>query len=315
MPSRLPGAEVEPYSPVALDAAQGARLAVTTVRLGGSTAVVRHPLRRSSTRATVLLHGAAGSWTTWTPMLRVAADSGSPLAEPVLFDLPGWGDAILAKDSPATVETICDLVTLALDELGYSEWDLVGHSMGGFIALHLAATRPDAVRSVSLVSPTAYSVIESVSGTVRGAARIPAFTGLLRAMRVMAPIDAPVRALVRFLGRTGALRVFAAPLLRHPFAVDRSAIVALGNELRPRAFVAATEVARDYPADATWSRITCPVAAMKGDRDAFVSDYDFERLAAAIPQLRASVILDCAHFGNIERPTETLAALGLIAPV
>ena len=300
------------YSPVALDSAQGARLAVTTVRFGGSTTVVRHPLSRGSGRATVLLHGAAGSWTTWTPMLRVAADAGAPLAEPVLFDLPGWGDALLARDTAATVDTICDLVSKALDELGYTEWDLVGHSMGGFIALHLAATRPQAVRSVALVSPTAYSVIESVTGTVRGAARIPAFTGLLRAMRVMAPIDAPVRALVRFLGRTGVLRVFAAPLLRHPFGVDRSAIVALGNELRPRAFVAATEVARDYPADATWSGITCPVTAMKGDRDAFVSDYDLERLAAAIPQLRATVIPDCAHFGNIERPAETLEALGLI---
>jgi pimeloyl-ACP methyl ester carboxylesterase len=130
----------------------------------------------------------------------------------------------------------------------------------------------------------------------------------------MAPIDAPVRALVRFLGRTGALRVFAAPLLRHPFAVDRSAIVALGNELRPRAFVAATEVALAYPADAIWSRITCPVSAMKGDRDAFVSGYDFERLAIAIPQLRTTVISDCAHFGNIERPAETLAALRPTVP-
>jgi len=247
-------------------------------------------------------------------MLRVVADAGSPFTEPVLFDLPGWGEAVLARDSPATVETICDLVTAALDELGFTEWDLVGHSMGGFIALHLAATRPDAVRSVALVSPTAYSVIESVSGTVGGPARIPAFTGLLRAMRVMAPIDAPVRALVRFLGRTGALRVFAAPLLRHPCAVDRTAIVALGRELRPRAFVAATEVARDYPADATWSRITCPVTATKGDRDAFVSDYDFERLAAVIPHLRATVIPDCAHFGNIERPAETLAALRSSVP-
>ena len=301
------------YAPLPLTNTTPLALTVTTVTdRDGSTVVVRHPLVRASRRATVLLHGAAGSWTTWTPMLETAAALGSPLPEPVLFDLPGFGEAVLAADSPATVETICALVTDALSRLGYTHWDLIGHSMGGFIALHLAGTRRQA-RSVALVSPTAYSVIDAVPHPLRRPRRIPAFNNLLVPMRVMARIDRPVRALVRWLGRTGALRVFAAPLVRHPFAVDRSVIEALGRELRPRPFIAATEVARGYRADAYWSRITCPVSAMKGDRDAFVSAYDFVRLAEVIPHIRRTIVEDCGHFGNIERPGETLSALGLVA--
>jgi len=300
------------YSPLGLGGTLSAAFTVSTiVDSDGSTVVVQHPEQRGSRRATVFLHGAAGSWTTWTPMLRTASALGHPVSEPVLFDLPGWGEAVLSPDSPATVETICDLVSEALFALGYTQWDLVGHSMGGFIALHLAGTRRQ-VSSAALVSPTAYSVIEAVPHPFRAPRRIPAFDGLLVAMRILAPVDRPVRALVRFLGRTGLLRVFAAPLLRHPFAVDSSVITALGRELRPRAFVAATEVTRGYRADAYWSRITCPVAAMKGDRDAFVSDYDLEQLGEVIPHIRRTIVEDCGHFGNIERPVETLQALGLI---
>jgi len=303
------------YAPLGLGGTLSAAFTVTTVTdRDGSSVVVRHPARRGSRRATVFLHGAAGSWTTWTPMLRKASVLGSPIAEPVLFDLPGWGEAVLARDSAATVETICELVTTALVQLGYTSWDLVGHSMGGFIALHLAGTRVQ-VESAALVSPTAYSVIAAVPHPFRAPRRIPAFDGLLVAMRILARVDTPVRALVRFLGRTGLLRVFAAPLLRHPFAVDGSVITALGRELRPRAFVAATEVTRDYRADAYWSRIGCPVSAMKGDRDAFVADYDLEQLAEVIPQIRRTIVTDCGHFGNIERPEETLRALGLLPPI
>jgi len=298
------------YVPLPLDHRIDAAVTTVTDR-DGSTVVVRHPTVRGARRATVLLHGAAGSWTTWTPMLETAATLGSPLPEPVLFDLPGWGDAVLSPDSAATVETICTLVTDALSRLGYTQWDLIGHSMGGFIALHLASTRRQ-VKSVSLVSPTAYSVIEAVPHPLRRPRRIPAFNNLLVPMRVMARIDRPVRALVRLLGRSGLLRVFAAPLLRHPFAVDRSVIVALGSELRPRAFVAATEVTRGYRADAYWSRITCPVRSMKGDRDAFVSSYDFVRLAEVIPHIQRTIVEDCGHFGNLERPAETLQSLGLL---
>jgi len=300
------------YSPVPLttDAASFGLVSTRVTRLSDTT-VARHPATRTGTRATVMLHGAAGTWTTWTPMLTIAAAAGSPIREPVLFDLPGWGDATSATPQQATNESICALVIETLDQLGYTEWDLVGHSMGGFIALHIASLRPEAVTSLHLLSPTAHAVIEAVEHPFAPPRRIPAFVGLMFAMRALSPVDRAARGLVRFLGRTGLLRVFVTPLFRHTLRVDRSVIRALGTQLQPRAFVAATEAARGYDADRHWAGITCPVYATRGERDAFTAAYDLERLAALLPQLRATIIPDCGHFGNVERPTETLAALAL----
>ena len=40
--------------------------------------------------ATILLHGAAGSWTTWRPLIAaLAAEAGGPVPDLVVPDLPG----------------------------------------------------------------------------------------------------------------------------------------------------------------------------------------------------------------------------------
>jgi pimeloyl-ACP methyl ester carboxylesterase len=274
-------------------------LVVTTVSDRGSTAVARHLPRRTSTRATILLHGAAGSWTTWTPLL----ESGL-IANPVVLDLPGWGESTLAEG--ATIDDICEIVKAAAEQLGYTEWDVIGHSMGGFIALHMAAIWPGNVLSIGLVSPTLWSVIESVEHPVRNFTTLPGFTMLWRVMRLMRS-----GAIVRFARRAGILRLAVFPLFRHPWRVPRSVFDALAREVRPAAFSAAAEITRGYDADASWARIQCPIFALKGDRDVFVKPSDFDRLLAVQPDARLTVIDDCGHFATVERPREALSALGL----
>lgn len=271
-------------------------LETTTV---GAT-VVRHRPRRS-TRATVLLHGAAGSWTTWTPVLQ-AGD----VPEPVLVDLPGWGDAGLTP--PPTVDAACDAVVRALEHLGYTEWDVVGHSLGGFLALHLAAAHPRRVRSVTLVSGTTWSVIESVSHPVAGLFALPGFTGLWRVMQALAALGPVGRGLVAGLARARLLRAAVFPLFRHPFRVPASVVDSLAREVRPVAFAAAAALAKGYPADELWAAIGCPVTALKGDRDVFVRDDDLERLRAVVPHARTIVVPDCGHFATVEHPHAVLAA-------
>lgn len=272
----------------------------------GST-VARHG-RPTSGRATVFLHGAAGSWTTWTPVLLAARDSGVVLHDPVLFDLPGWGDGELAEGA-RTIDAVSDLVSAALEQLGYDEWDLVGHSLGGFVALHLAATRPESVRSVTMVSGTTWSVIASVGHPCRRFSTLPGFTSLWRVMQGLAALGGFGRALVRGMDNVHLLRPAVFPLFRHPFRVPGTAIDALAREIRPRSFAAAAAIAKNYRADELWSAIGCPVTALKGDRDVFVRDDDLTRLRATIPHARTLVIPDCGHFANVEHPEAVLASL------
>jgi pimeloyl-ACP methyl ester carboxylesterase len=305
-----------PYAPYGLstdDAALGFSATTVSVPVAGGSvlAVARHRGTRTSDRATVFLHGAAGSWTTWTPMLAAAQEAGIAIENPVLLDLPGWGDATPEPHlPPLTVDIVSELVREAVLELGYTEWRLVGHSLGGFVALHLAARWPREVVSVGLVSGTTWSVIAAVDDPRGGLRVIPGFVLLLFFMRLMAPVQPAVLAALRGLRAVGILRLASFPLFRHLSRIDGSVIRALATELRPRSFVTAAEVARDYDADASWARIECAVRATKGDRDVFVAQADLDALERVAPGAVTTVIEDCGHFGNVERPLQTLRALG-----
>jgi pimeloyl-ACP methyl ester carboxylesterase len=305
-------ATLESYAPFELITdADALGLATTTVSSPLGSCVARHPARRSSTRATLFLHGAAGSWTTWTPLLQAAAAHRIDLGDVVVFDLPGWGAATLADttvDDP--VFAICSLVKDMAEELGYTEWDLVGHSLGGFIALHMASIWPQAVLSVGMVSGTTFSIIHSVEHPVRHFLELPGFTMLWRVMQFLAALGPAGPALVRGIGAIGILRPATFPLFRHWRAVPRSQGHALAVEVRPRSFVTAASVTKGYDADAHWTRIECPVRATKGDRDVFVTQDDLDRLGRLLPSSVRTVIPDCGHFGAVERPLAVLQALG-----
>jgi pimeloyl-ACP methyl ester carboxylesterase len=275
------------------------------------TAIAYSKRTAATTRATIFLHGAAGSWTTWTPLLETAKLSGVPIVNPVLLDLPGWGDAtISAAGESAAIDAVCTLVKYAAEQLGFTEWDIVGHSMGGFIALHMASIWPECVLSVGTVSATTWSVIDVVAHPVRHFGRLPGFVALWRVMQGLSHLGRGGTALVRGVRTIGLLRAATSPLFRHPTRIPRSVIHALGDELRPRSFSIAVEIARGYDATARWSGIECPVRAMQGDRDVFARPGDLDGLAAILPDSVREIVADCGHFGLIERPAEVLAALG-----
>jgi pimeloyl-ACP methyl ester carboxylesterase len=305
---------LDKYSPHGLvtdPAAVG--LVTTTVTSPLGSCVARHVPRRTSTRATIFLHGAAGSWTTWTPLLQTARELGIDLGHIVLLDLPGWGDATLTSDrADRTVLAVCTLVKDMAEELGYTEWDLVGHSLGGFIALHMASIWPQSVLSVGLVSGTTFSTIRSVEHPVRSFSELPGFTMLWRVMQFLAAIGPAGPALVRGFDAVGLLHPATFPLFRHWTKVPRSQVLALAEEVRPRSFAAAAEVTRRYDATGMWSAIECPVRAMKGDRDVFVTQGDLDELGRLLPSSVRTVIDDCGHFGAVERPMQVLVALGFI---
>ncbi len=301
-----------PYAPYALLLrAERLGLIETTVTSELGSCVARHSPTRTSNRATVFIHGASGAWTTWTPLLQCANDAGLQIENPVLLDLPGWGDARMTDHlGDVTVAAISTLVEHMVEELGYTQWDLVGHSLGGFIALHMASIWPDRVMSVGMVSGTTISVIRSVEHPVRNFFELPGFTMLLKVMQVLAALGPAGLALVRFAGTTGILRLVFAPLFRHGRRVPVSLLAATARDLRPKSFVAAARVTRGYDAASIWSKIQCPVRATKGDRDVFVNRADFEALERILPDSSLTVIADCGHFGIVERPAAVLEALG-----
>jgi pimeloyl-ACP methyl ester carboxylesterase len=93
----------------------------------------------------LLVHGVGASRAVWRLVLPRLAATRRVIAP----DMPGFGDT-----PPAGVGFDLDAVADRVVELaGVDAFDLVGHSLGGAVAVALAVRRPDAVRRLVLVAP------------------------------------------------------------------------------------------------------------------------------------------------------------------
>jgi pimeloyl-ACP methyl ester carboxylesterase len=101
----------------------------------------------------VLLHGLGGSSDWWRYNIDVLAESYLVSA----VDLVGFGrNRLFARKSnlPLRFDEIAALLARWIESSFDEPVHLVGNSMGGHIAIHLAASRPDLVRSLVLVDAT-----------------------------------------------------------------------------------------------------------------------------------------------------------------
>ena len=68
------------------------------------------------------------------------------------YDQRGWGDSRNAP-GPYDIQRLADDAESVIGTLGYTDYVLVGHSMGGKVAQALAARRPAGLVGVVLVAP------------------------------------------------------------------------------------------------------------------------------------------------------------------
>ncbi len=97
----------------------------------------------------VFLHYFGGSARSWDGVIKVLSKKYRCLAP----DLRGFGDS----PAPATgysVDAVADDVAGLLSERHVDEFVLVGHSMGGKIAMTLAARQPVGLRGLVLITPS-----------------------------------------------------------------------------------------------------------------------------------------------------------------
>ncbi len=266
--------------------------------------------RESGGPATVLLHGAAGSWTTWTPLIAASDLSGEPLTDVVAIDLPGWGESLTDLDRVHSVEALSDAIVEVVRALGYHSWRIIGHSLGGFVALDIAARHADSTLGVTLVSASGEAVLDAIRRPLAGGLALPGFAGMLLAMRALAGLGRAGRTLVRLFSRLGWMPRLTAPLFASP--VHPSVVAAFADEVRPAAFAHAAALAADYE-ERTWTGIRCPVRSVRGARDVFAGETDAAAFVALIPDFHEVRLRDAGHFANVERPDAVREACGLVA--
>ena len=279
-------------------ATAGLTRVVVPTELGDVVAHVDPNAAAVSDSATLLLHGAAGSWTTWLPLIRASHAAGSPLQNVVALDLPGWGESggITAN---ATVEDLADAVAHVTRTLGYAKWTIFGHSLGGHLGLTIAARHPERTASVTAISATGPGALSVLRHPVRHFGTLPLLAGMLGAMRFLSALRSAGTGLVRLLHRLRLLGPLSSPLFADRHTLDASVIDSLAAEVRPTSFVRAAMAAARYD-ESQWSSIQCPVTLVRGDTDVFVSSADDDWFAQEIPHARQQVSQNAGHFAHIE---------------
>jgi len=96
----------------------------------------------------VLVHGLSGSTRWWARNTAALATE----YRVYLVDLPGFGAMRRLRRHFVLAEAASWLATW-MEAVGLGKAYLVGHSMGGYVCLRLAAQRPEAVRRLVLVAP------------------------------------------------------------------------------------------------------------------------------------------------------------------
>jgi pyruvate dehydrogenase E2 component (dihydrolipoamide acetyltransferase) len=133
-------------------------------------------LGESDSVPALLLHGFGADLNTWMFTQPALADGRRVVA----LDLPGHGGSAKQLDR-ADAESLAAIVDHALNALGIERLHLVGHSMGGGIAISLALREPERVATLTLISSASLGPeinAAFIDGFVRAARRREAIEAL-----------------------------------------------------------------------------------------------------------------------------------------
>ena len=227
--------------------------------------------------AVVLIHHFGGSRFTWAEVMS-RLGHGCLCVTP---DLRGFG----GSGGSSTVEDAADDVVGRCDVLGVDRMVVVGHSMGGRIAMAMAARRPGRVVGLVLVAPSPPTP---------------------------EPMDDAGRAT---LGQARDDRFAAERLVDHitgnamtPQQVDAAVADVLAAD--PAAWRAWVEVGSKQDITALMAGVTCPVTVLSGDRDAAIPMAVVEReVVGRLPQSRFVRVPGAGHLLPIEVPDAVVDAV------
>ena len=229
----------------------------------------------------LLLHGWASTSAYWEPLATELLNAGQTVW---IVDLPGYhrGD-MLPPGFQWTLESAADSVA-AVAARNAAPVHIAGHSMGGSVALTLAARHPGLVASVALIGMVPAPPNEGFKSMLESQLRQGFIDDATRAKCMKAWFGALSPEDNRLLSRGFEL----------PFEV-----------LGPSGLAAMAGVAADVP-----EKVTAPTLVIAGVGDRLRSLDQAEAFVAASPLRRLVAIPDAGHSVHWEQPHACAVALG-----
>ncbi|MBA3889337.1 MAG: alpha/beta fold hydrolase [Gemmatimonadaceae bacterium] len=248
---------------------------------------------RGAGEPVVLLHGFPTSGHLWADVVPHLPQG----HRTIVLDLLGFGRSDRPGSHAVDIHAHADRVIALLDALGINFACLIGHDIGGAIALAAALRHPPRVSRLGLVSAAAFDAwpprdVKVVRATLPLTRHLPPswVSSVLRAdlLRGYVNADHAARSVDRYLQPFGD-------------ADGRDAFFQHLQQLDPADPDALTPRLGD---------IVQPTAVVWGRNDPFLPVKNAERLAAAIPSATLDIIEEGGHFVPEEQPQEVAQAIG-----
>jgi len=238
----------------------------------------------------LLVHGHTLDRRLWAPLEPALRAAGLRLLRP---DLRGHGLSSRPDRGYHLSHHAADLAAV-LDACGLERALVVGHSIGGAVALELALTMPERVAGLVLVATVMPDrPFESAfMDNLREVARVARAEGIAAAM---------------------AGPWAASPLLAHSFRSPevRAQALAITRDFPGAEYLAAARdrVERAWKAPERLAEIAVPTAVLVGEHDMPGFRAFSEEAAAGIPGARLEVLAGCGHLLPLEAPDRVSATI------
>lgn len=232
-------------------------------------------------RPVLLLHGwGAFKELWWSTLLALA-----PHYRAFALDMPGHGESPLVRHQH--MQGLAEEIAAFCDAEELKRVTLIGHSMGGNIALELALLRPELVHKLVLVDAAVDA--KMLPRYVRLYLNKDVGWATLRLSQLLRTAFLPVGSRVPHLHGNGVVLPFlrrSAYAVRHDMGALQNLLVALyDNPLTERA-----------------AQVTVPTLVVTGQFDGLVPPAEARRVAACIPGAQFAVVPGAMHNPMDERP-------------
>jgi pimeloyl-ACP methyl ester carboxylesterase len=285
------------------------------IDLGDHQVYVRSvPDKDHGAEPALCVHGLAGSSRNWTDLMdllrpRLACDA---------LDLPGFGDSPPRPDGrysiAALAQTVAALIERKQKRNQKRPVHLIANSLGGAVCVRLAATRPDLVQTLTLISPAlpdSRPRLDLVRFPVMSLPRLgPRLLRKYEALPPQARVADVITTCYADPARFSPVRFNAevTELARRDtlgYATD--AMVGSIRTLTAEAFRAGRHAAwRDA------ARIAVPTLVIYGSHDRLVPPRMAGRAAQAFSGARIVVLPRTGHVAHMEHPARVAAEIGVL---
>ena len=250
--------------------------------------------------AILLIHGIAGSSATWDEVLPWLADGYTVVAP----DLLGHGRSAKPRGD-YSLGAYASVLRDLLGVLGHEHASIVGHSLGGGIAMQLAYQFPERCERLVLVSSGGLG--REVHLLLR-AATLPGAEWVLPLLCAEKVGGDAVDGMSHFFGRIGLVAGADVDELWRGFRslADADARQAFVHTLRT---IIDPGGQRINAADRLYLAAAIPTMIVWGERDPMIPVAHAHDAHAAMPNSRLEIVAGAGHFPHVEAPGDFLRAL------